>query len=166
MYAGIITVSSFQPSGVLVVTSFAVKGYCSRGAMCKYSHDSDAFVPGNMPFPGAMPGPPPMFGPFMPFIGNGMTYGMGQGPSGSNVPYDPNQAHMDLGRNPAPGTLGELPVVQDLTPMTGNDVGMAVGTPNIQMGMADGMVPSPQSGAHLSSFGQVSRYATYFIHKK
>ena len=104
------------------VNFFAAKGYCSRGSLCKYSHASDAFVPPNMPFPPVASGAQ-MFNGFMPFMGNGMPFPMGQG---SNVPYDPSQAHMDMRLAPVGGRHGELPVVQDLTPNSIIDEGASV----------------------------------------
>ncbi|KAG2123567.1 hypothetical protein DEU56DRAFT_863854 [Suillus clintonianus] len=106
-------------------------GYCARGALCKYSHGDDAFVPSQMfSMNGAVP--------FLPMFG-GIPFGMGQG-----APYDPHEARMDmrpngagigmgrgtqraplLPRNPqedgsqvphAADRSGELPVIQDLTP--------------------------------------------------
>lgn len=106
-------------------------GYCARGALCKYSHGEDAFVPSQMfSMNGAVP--------FLPMFG-GMPFGMAQG-----APYDPHEARMDmrpngagigLGRGTQRAPLlsraqqedssqvshivdrsGELPVIQDLTP--------------------------------------------------
>ncbi|KAH7929331.1 hypothetical protein BV22DRAFT_1081087 [Leucogyrophana mollusca] len=117
-------------------------GYCARGALCKYSHGDDAFVPSQL-FPmnnGAVPGAPM---PFMPIFPNGVVpFGMGS----QGVAYDPHEARMDMrpnganlgmgGRGPqqrapllprvqqedgtqfvqASRASGELPVIQDLTP--------------------------------------------------
>lgn len=106
-------------------------GYCARGALCKYSHGEDAFVPSQMfPINGATV-------PFLSIFG-GMPF-MPQG-----APYDPHEARMDmrpngvgigLGRGTQRAPLlsraqqedgsqvshavdrsGELPVIQDLTP--------------------------------------------------
>ncbi|ESK98423.1 ccch zinc finger and rrm domain-containing protein [Moniliophthora roreri MCA 2997] len=105
-------------------------GYCSRGALCKYSHGDDAMVPSQM----YMNGPMMQGGmPFMPIF-NG--FGMGSGPVAT---YDPHEARMDMrqmgnNRQIRPAVLprmqhdegsrvvhsahtsGELPVIQDLTP--------------------------------------------------
>ncbi|KAG0697156.1 hypothetical protein DFH29DRAFT_991492 [Suillus ampliporus] len=106
-------------------------GYCARGALCKYSHGDDAFVPSQMfSMNSAVP--------FLPMFG-GMPFGMPQG-----APYDPHEARMDMrpngggigmGRGTQRAPLlprvpqedgsqiihaadrsGELPVIQDLTP--------------------------------------------------
>lgn len=104
-------------------------GYCARGALCKYSHGDDAFVPSQL-FPMNGSGPLPFLPMFPPFA---MT-----GPSAA---YDPHEARMDM--RPGPGIMdsngrahqrpplvprarqeehsrsrstGELPVIQDLTP--------------------------------------------------
>ncbi|KIK71256.1 hypothetical protein GYMLUDRAFT_33395 [Collybiopsis luxurians FD-317 M1] len=100
-------------------------GYCSRGALCKYSHGDDALVPDQLYMNGAMP--------FMPM------FGIGGIPAAA---YDPRESRMDMrlmgnGRNSQtrPAVLprmqqeegssrvvhgsnitGELPVIQDLTP--------------------------------------------------
>ncbi|KAH9487162.1 RNA-binding protein 27 [Psilocybe cubensis] len=108
-------------------------GYCARGATCKYSHGDDAVVPGQL-FPGAGM-------PFMPMFPGGPT-GM---PFMQNAAYDPHEARMDMrpmgGRPPhqrAPllpriqqedgsrvvhpiNASGELPVIQDLTPIVPQD---------------------------------------------
>ncbi|KAK7058251.1 hypothetical protein VNI00_001882 [Paramarasmius palmivorus] len=103
-------------------------GYCSRGALCKYSHGDDAIVPAQM----YMNGPMMQGGmPFMPMF-NG--FGMGSGPAAA---YDPHEARMDMrhmgnnrqmrppvlprtqneeGRTSMSNAPGELPVIQDLTP--------------------------------------------------
>ncbi|KAF5377555.1 hypothetical protein D9615_005206 [Tricholomella constricta] len=105
-------------------------GYCARGAMCKYSHGEDAVVPGIYPMNPAMPVP------FMPMFAGGL-FGMG---GGIGAAYDPHEARMDMrpmaGRNQRAPLLpriqqedgsqivhstnasGELPVIQDLTPMS------------------------------------------------
>ncbi|OJA09097.1 hypothetical protein AZE42_02559 [Rhizopogon vesiculosus] len=104
-------------------------GYCARGALCKYSHGDDAFVPSQVfPMNGNVP--------FLPMFG-GMPFGMTQG-----APYDPHEARMDMHPNGigmgrgmqqrapllprvhddssqvvhAVDRSGELPVIQDLTP--------------------------------------------------
>ncbi|KAI6045139.1 hypothetical protein EDC04DRAFT_2638695 [Pisolithus marmoratus] len=104
-----------------VCRDYHKNGYCARGALCKYSHGDDAFVPSQL-FP--MNGSGPL--PFLPMFPNGA--------------YDPHEARMDM----RPGTgmmdtngrahqrppliprarqehsrsrsIGELPVIQDLTP--------------------------------------------------
>ncbi|PPQ67018.1 hypothetical protein CVT24_011312 [Panaeolus cyanescens] len=104
-------------------------GYCARGAMCKYSHGEDAVVPGQLY-------PMNMGLPFMPmFPGGGLPFMPG-------AAYDPHEARMDMrpvsNRPPRAPTLpriqqedgtvintinasGELPVIQDLTPVTPRD---------------------------------------------
>ncbi|KAG2075254.1 hypothetical protein BDR04DRAFT_1092125 [Suillus decipiens] len=106
-------------------------GYCARGALCKYSHGEDAFVPSQMfSINGGVP--------FLPMF-SGIPFSMAQG-----APYDPHEARMDmrpngagigLGRGTQRAPLlsraqqedgsqvshavdrsGELPVIQDLTP--------------------------------------------------
>ncbi|KAF7319960.1 hypothetical protein MKEN_00779900 [Mycena kentingensis (nom. inval.)] len=80
-------------------------GYCSRGAYCKFSHGEDAVLPGQLfPMNGA---------PFMPMFGNG--FGM----NGAGPAYSPHDAQMGPS-NGAGGMMqrsGELPVIQDLTPI-------------------------------------------------
>lgn len=107
-------------------------GYCSRGALCKYSHGEDALIPSqlymnNPMVPGGMP--------FMPMFANGFNMMGGGGPVAA---YDPHEAKMDMrpmgnNRQVRPPVLprmqnedgnrvlrsrtsGELPVIQDLTP--------------------------------------------------
>lgn len=114
-----------------VFTYLSDNGYCARGAMCKYSHGDDAVVPGPM-YPLNMQ----MGMPFMPmFPGGGMPFMSGPA-------YDPHEARMDMrpmsNRPPrAPllpriqqedgtvvqtiNTSGELPVIQDLTPVIPRD---------------------------------------------
>ncbi|KAG5719343.1 hypothetical protein E4T56_gene13301 [Termitomyces sp. T112] len=106
-------------------------GFCARGATCKYSHGEDAVVPGMFPINAAMPLP------FMPmFPGAGNPFGMG---GGMGTAYDPHEARMDMrpmghrnqrapllpriqqedGSQVVPTTAtGELPVIQDLTPLS------------------------------------------------
>ncbi|KNZ71482.1 hypothetical protein J132_09808 [Termitomyces sp. J132] len=126
-------------------------GFCARGATCKYSHGEDAVVPGMFPINAAMPLP------FMPmFPGAGNPFGMG---GGMGTAYDPHEARMDMrpmghrnqrapllpriqqedGSQVVPTTAtGELPVIQDLTPLSpdnekttpvGQDVGMDMKPP-------------------------------------
>ncbi|KAJ4476761.1 hypothetical protein J3R30DRAFT_3488695 [Lentinula aciculospora] len=103
-------------------------GFCSRGALCKFSHGEDALVPDQLYMNGGIP--------FMPMLGNGM--GMGGGPTAA---YDPREAQIDMrlmgtrNNQARPAVLprmqqeegssrvvhksnvsGELPVIQDLTP--------------------------------------------------
>ncbi|KAG8220113.1 hypothetical protein J3R82DRAFT_1133 [Butyriboletus roseoflavus] len=114
-------------------------GYCARGALCKYSHGDDAFVPSQL---FAMGAPGPM--PFLPMFPNGaMPFGI----VGPGTTYDPHEARMDMrpsgnmmginGRALPPRPLllsrtqedssqtarasGELPVIQDLTPQIPED---------------------------------------------
>jgi RNA-binding protein 26 len=91
---------SLWPTKLIIID----QGYCSRGALCKFSHGDDAVVPGQLYPMGNMPFP------MLPMLTN--MFGMA---NGSSSPYDPHQSHMDVdsGRN---GMSGELPVVQDLTP--------------------------------------------------
>ncbi|KAG6885952.1 hypothetical protein C0993_007454 [Termitomyces sp. T159_Od127] len=106
-------------------------GYCARGATCKYSHGEDAVVPGMFPMNAAMPLP------FLPmFPGAGNPFGLG---SAMGTAYDPHEARMDMrpmsNRNQRAPLLpriqqedgsqvvhstatGELPVIQDLTPLS------------------------------------------------
>ncbi|KAK1229388.1 hypothetical protein PQX77_007565 [Marasmius sp. AFHP31] len=108
------------------------QGYCSRGALCKYSHGEDAIIPSQM----YMNNPMMQGGmPFMPMFANGFGM-MGGGPI---TAYDPHEAKMDMrpmsnNRQARPAVLprmqneegghtvhsshvsGELPVIQDLTP--------------------------------------------------
>ncbi|KAG1749685.1 uncharacterized protein EDB91DRAFT_1046474 [Suillus paluster] len=119
-------------------------GYCARGALCKYSHGDDAFVPSQMfPMNGAVP--------FLPMFG-GIPFGMAQG-----APYDPHEARMDMrpngggigmgrGTQRAPllprvpqedgGQIthaadrsGELPVIQDLTPQMAPESASSIAPP-------------------------------------
>ncbi|KAF9480435.1 hypothetical protein BDN70DRAFT_832781 [Pholiota conissans] len=103
-------------------------GYCARGAMCKFSHGDDAVIPGQL-YPGnGLP-----FMPMFPGNVNGMSFMQG-------AAYDPHEARMDMrpmgGRQHQRAPLlpriqqedgsrvihpinasGELPVIQDLTPV-------------------------------------------------
>lgn len=115
----------------------ADNGYCARGALCKYSHGDDAFVPSQLFTMGATGAQMP----FLPMFPSGaMPFGMV--PPGAT--YDPHEARMDMrpggnvmstnGRAPPPRPpllpraqddssptahpSGELPVIQDLTPQT------------------------------------------------
>ncbi|KIJ68757.1 hypothetical protein HYDPIDRAFT_107002 [Hydnomerulius pinastri MD-312] len=117
-------------------------GYCARGALCKYSHGDDAFIPSQL-FP---MGPTGAQMPFLPMFANG---GMPFAIAGPGAAYDPNEARMDMrpngnvvGMNGRGGphqrapvmpraqqedslhttrASGELPVIQDLTPQIPED---------------------------------------------
>ncbi|KAG9314665.1 hypothetical protein JVU11DRAFT_5470 [Chiua virens] len=127
-------------------------GYCARGALCKYSHGDDAFVPSQLFAMGGAGGPMP----FLPMFPNGsMPFGM----VGPGATYDPHEARMDVrpsgnmmamnGRAGTPRTpllsrgqedgsqpaRGELPVIQDLTPEVPEDTTTATSQP-----------PPPQDG--------------------
>ncbi|KAG6330067.1 hypothetical protein ID866_9022, partial [Astraeus odoratus] len=118
-----------------VTCYFPENGYCARGALCKYSHGDDAFVPSQL-FPMTSSGPMP----FMPMFPNG---GLPFAMAGPGATYDPHEAHLDMRPNGGlmgingrahqhsplvsrrlqedPSQLpasGELPVVQDLTPQS------------------------------------------------
>ncbi|KAF9036450.1 hypothetical protein BDZ89DRAFT_1100620 [Hymenopellis radicata] len=103
-------------------------GYCSRGALCKFSHGEDAVIPGQMfPLNGG-----PMGGQGLPFMPMFNQFGQHNGPGAT---YDPRESRMDI-RGPMNGrshmrpaflpraedgsqvvhASGELPVIQDLTP--------------------------------------------------
>ncbi|KAG6845674.1 hypothetical protein H0H87_005881 [Tephrocybe sp. NHM501043] len=105
-------------------------GYCARGATCKYSHGDDAVVPGMFPMNAAIPLP------FMPMFPGANPFAMNGG--GMGTAYDPHEARMDMRptghRNQRAPLLpriqqedgsqvvhttasGELPVIQDLTPV-------------------------------------------------
>ncbi|KZT21695.1 hypothetical protein NEOLEDRAFT_1158122 [Neolentinus lepideus HHB14362 ss-1] len=124
---------SYQPPGLKrgICRDYFHKGYCARGALCKFSHGEDAVVPGQLlPMNGQMSGMP-----FGPMFQNGMPLGGA---------YDPNE-RMDMrpqggrmNRAPllprvqqegggsqviTPPTSGELPVIQDLTPRVPNEEG-------------------------------------------
>ena len=93
-------------------------GYCSRGAFCKYSHGEDAVVPSQLMGMGSIP---PAMLPLMSMMNNALFPGM-NGMDGGAA-YDPNE-RMDMQRAPIMRrqdvpvpTSGELPVIQDLTPM-------------------------------------------------
>ncbi|TDL28563.1 hypothetical protein BD410DRAFT_230929 [Rickenella mellea] len=115
-----------------ICRDYHIKGYCARGAMCKYSHDDAAVAPGQLPFQGPMVPPmsiPMGAVPFMPlFNGGGMPFPIPHGDH--NAAYDPHQAHMDMRPGPSHGGrpsmrsdggghdqhMTERPVIQDLTP--------------------------------------------------
>ncbi|KAL0575134.1 hypothetical protein V5O48_006838 [Marasmius crinis-equi] len=130
------------------------QGYCSRGALCKYSHGEDAMVPSQL----YMNNPMMQGGmPFMPMFANGFGM-MGGGPVAA---YDPHEAKMDMrsmghNRQARPAVLprmqnedgsrvmhsahasGELPVIQDLTP----EVAHHEVTPNPQQHSSHSQQPS------------------------
>ncbi|RDB28519.1 hypothetical protein Hypma_015287 [Hypsizygus marmoreus] len=117
-------------------------GYCARGAMCKYSHGEDAVVPGLYPMN------PAMQMPFMSMFGAN-PFGM----AGVGAAYDPHEARMDM--RPAAGRTqrapllpriqqedgsqvvhssrasGELPVIQDLTPIAADGDAQPTTTPQV-----------------------------------
>ena len=119
--------SLFFTLSMLIQRCLVENGYCARGPMCKYSHADDAVVPGQL-----YPGNGMQFMPPFPTNGNGMPFMQG-------AAYDPHESRMDMrptgGRQHqrAPllpriqqedGSLvhpinasGELPVIQDLTPV-------------------------------------------------
>ncbi|KAF9073733.1 hypothetical protein BDP27DRAFT_1318062 [Rhodocollybia butyracea] len=131
-------------------------GFCSRGALCKFSHGEDALIPDQLYMNG---------GPMLMPMFNGI--GMGAGPTAA---YDPREARMDMrllgnGRNAQarPAVLprmqqeegsskvvhssnvsGELPVIQDLTP----EVPLNAVTPNpathsAHSSSTSSVIPSP-----------------------
>lgn len=134
-FAEIIIVCFLSVDRDIVLTLFCLNftdnGYCARGATCKYSHGEDAVVPGMFPMTAAMSLP------FMPmFPGAGNPFGLG---GGMGTAYDPHEARMDMrpmgNRNQRAPILpriqqedgsqvvhstasGELPVIQDLTPLS------------------------------------------------
>ncbi|KAH8120240.1 hypothetical protein DFH11DRAFT_43142 [Phellopilus nigrolimitatus] len=119
-----------------VCRDYHLKGFCSRGVMCKFSHDDAVFPPQvNVPLNGGN----------VPFANmyNGMPFGMNAGQTST---YDPNDSRMDMrprGTYPrvpimprTPNgtgdgsqifkTRGELPVIQDLTPARSRDESLAM----------------------------------------
>ncbi|EJD04034.1 uncharacterized protein FOMMEDRAFT_106444 [Fomitiporia mediterranea MF3/22] len=168
--------NGFPPQGPKVMLpkgvcrDYHLKGYCSRGVRCKYSHDEGAFSP-NMSMP--------LNGGVMPFMNmyGGMPF------PGAPVPplaYDPNDSVMDMRprapyQRPIPTMPrghqnrendngqafpghGELPVVQDLTPAgpreepTAMDVTPTQNT-NAPSTSADSNVPpDPTSLSSLQAF--------------
>ncbi|KAI6153289.1 hypothetical protein BKA82DRAFT_1002466 [Pisolithus tinctorius] len=123
-------IQSYQPPDRRgICRDYHKNGYCARGALCKYSHGDDAFVPSQL-FPMNGSGPLPFLPMFPPFA-----------IPGPSAAYDPHEARMDM--RPGPGMMdmngrahqrppliprahqeehsrskstGELPVIQDLTP--------------------------------------------------
>ncbi|KIJ21457.1 hypothetical protein PAXINDRAFT_173615 [Paxillus involutus ATCC 200175] len=144
-------------------------GYCARGALCKYSHGDDAFVPTQLL---AMRGGGAQI-PFLPMFPNGaMPFGM----AGPGAAYDPHEARMDMrpsgnmmgmnGRGPhgrAPvlsraqqddssqttRASGELPVIQDLTPQVPEDTAAPPpqGTKLVQNGSQAPLSQQPQTAS-------------------
>ncbi|KAF8649884.1 hypothetical protein AX16_005646 [Volvariella volvacea WC 439] len=128
-------------------------GYCARGAHCKYSHGDDAVIPpmyiGGSPL---APGLPfyPMFPGLVPFAG---------------AAYDPHEARMDMrplgGRNHARAPViprsqqegqgmqmsGELPVIQDLTPVVPPEAGLDSDVPSTSVEHDQGFEPEDHSVA-------------------
>ncbi|OCB88593.1 hypothetical protein A7U60_g4296 [Sanghuangporus baumii] len=102
------------PKGVC--RDYHLKGFCSRGAMCKYTHDEGAFAP-QMPIPMNVGG--------MPFMG---MYGGMPFPGSPLQPtaYDPNDPSMDMRQRgpyqrvptmPRAQSRTDASVIQDLTPV-------------------------------------------------
>ncbi|KAI0690701.1 hypothetical protein BC835DRAFT_1280552 [Cytidiella melzeri] len=142
MSRGIMNERGYRPPDRLRGTcrDYHNNGYCARGAFCKYSHGDDAVVPGPLSmFPmNGMPGYNPMamatfpipmppasqYNPhermdMRPMAGGGMGMGMGNG----RLPHQRAPVHhRDAGVNGAfARKLGELPVIQDLTPKLPQD---------------------------------------------
>ncbi|KAG7099441.1 hypothetical protein E1B28_001292 [Marasmius oreades] len=147
-------------------------GYCSRGALCKYSHGEDALIPtqlymNNPMMSGAMP--------FMPMFANGFNM-MGSGPVAA---YDPHEAKMDMrpqmgnNRQVRPPVLprmqnedgsrvvmhrartsGELPVIQDLTP----EVAYQDVTPNPQQHSSHSHQSPPEATDSLPQGSELLPY--------
>ncbi|KAL4069370.1 hypothetical protein J3A83DRAFT_3542163 [Scleroderma citrinum] len=134
-------------------------GYCARGALCKYSHGDDAFVPSQL-FPMNTSGPIP----FMPMFPTGaLPFPM----TGPGAAYDPHEARLDMrpngsmiamnGRPQRPALIqrrrqedpsnlrssGELPVIQDLTPQ---DAAMATPSQAGQNGIQEDSSLQSQGG--------------------
>ncbi|KZV77625.1 hypothetical protein PENSPDRAFT_746751 [Peniophora sp. CONT] len=139
----------YQPpgGGRGICRDYHIKGYCSRGAMCKFSHGDDAFVPPMMGMGPMMPG------------GGGMGFPPGaSGPRpGADTGYDPNNARLELnalGRPPKAPLMrrenaafhahkhGELPVIQDLTPRVPREEGSAPPPPDTSLPSNPMMGPS------------------------
>ncbi|KAF8168342.1 hypothetical protein B0H34DRAFT_56490 [Crassisporium funariophilum] len=142
-------------------------GYCARGAMCKYSHGEDAVIP-NQLFPmNGMPGGAGM--PFMPMFAGAM--GNMNGMFAMQGAYDPHEARMDMrgGRQHQRAPIlpriqqedgshvihpinasGELPVIQDLTPISPPEVPSAEPLPQ---GDTDMQQPNQLLGDQMSAGG-------------
>lgn len=158
------------------------KGYCARGAMCKYSHDDAAVAPGQLPFQAGLGAPMPIPGanaPFMPIFSNGgMPFAMGAG--AQSPTYDPHEAHMDMRPGPSHGgrpptmrvpmtsrahdangedqrmrdVQGELPVIQDLTPRrTGEERAGMDPSRNTHGPQREEMMGSPMEVQSISTTG-------------
>ncbi|KAI5123583.1 hypothetical protein M0805_003401 [Coniferiporia weirii] len=145
-----------------VCRDYHLKGFCSRGAMCKFSHDDAAFAP--------QMGIPPNAGN-MPFLGiyGGMPFGMG---SGQPSAYDPNDSRMDMRprgnyqrvptlprtqNGPSDGNQtykfrGELPVIQDLTPGRPHEEpdAMDLTSSSIPTALSTGVASDGQMQSHLA----------------
>ncbi|KAF9229674.1 hypothetical protein BS17DRAFT_33650 [Gyrodon lividus] len=145
-------------------------GYCARGALCKYSHGDDAFIPTQLLAMGAA-------GAQMPFLSVFANGAMPFGMAGPGAAYDPHEARMDMrpngnimgmnGRGPHPRApllpraqqedslqatraSGELPVIQDLTPQAPED--MTVNIPSqdtrpVQSGVQAPLLQQPQTAS-------------------
>ncbi|KAF9243788.1 hypothetical protein BU15DRAFT_42746 [Melanogaster broomeanus] len=139
-------------------------GYCSRGALCKYSHGDDAFVPSQLFAMGAAGAQMP----FLPMFANStMPFGM----PGPGAAYDPHEARMDMrpngnamgmnGRGPHSRTpllpraqqesnsqttraSGELPVIQDLTPQVPEEAPANLPSQDTRMAQSDVQPPLSQ----------------------
>ena len=141
---------------------FVDNGYCSRGAMCKYSHGEDAVVPAQL-FPG-MP-----FIPMFPGNGNGIPFIQG-------AAYDPHESRMDMrpmgGRQHQRAPLlprvqqedgsrvmhpinasGELPVIQDLTPIIPPEIPAAEPIPSSDVDMQQSGAPIPSTNTPQTTGG-------------
>lgn len=144
-------------------------GYCARGAMCKYSHAEDAVVPGLFPINSPIPLP------FMSMFAGANPFGFN--PVGA---YDPHEARMDMrpmGNRPPRAPLlpriqqedgtqilhrsrasGELPVIQDLTPILPDDDNTQRVTfpqPPLQPSMGDHQIlppPPPPDAIGVSDY--------------
>ncbi|VDB84501.1 unnamed protein product [Peniophora sp. CBMAI 1063] len=136
----------YQPpgGGRGICRDYHIKGYCSRGAMCKFSHGDDAFVP-------------PMMGMGQMMPNGGLGFPPGGSPPGGDAGYDPNNARMELntfGRPPKAPLMrrenaafaahkhGELPVIQDLTPRVPREEGAEDSAPP-----DTSLPPGPMMGA-------------------
>ena len=79
----------------------AVKGYCARGHMCKFSHDDAAFAPAQMMFPPAMGGSMGANGVnMMPMFAGAIPFGMD---AQNGAAYDPHEAQLDMRSPTIPG---------------------------------------------------------------
>lgn len=159
VYVAITTVRTSLWHALTALTLLCLEnGYCARGALCKYSHGDDAFVPSQL-FPMNTSGPIP----FMPMFPNGaMPFTM----PGAGAAYDPHEARLDMhpnggmmGMNDRPQrpavvprrwqdpsnqrTSGELPVIQDLTPQ---DAAAGASSQAVQNGIQENSSSQTQGG--------------------